>query len=689
MSDSSDEPKIIIDPPSGGAKGKPPKKGPPKRPAKSGPPGPPGPPPKPAVQKQAPGVRGSRHIPEATGLKTGDCVGKRFFVERFLGSSGGAVSYLCNDSATQNPVVVKVLEMPYPGDEGFAALRSEIGVASSINHPNLTGAVGMGRTDAGDIFIAMEFVEGSTLSQLVAKRREEGRTLSLRDAFTVLAHTCDALEGVHKRKVCHGVLTPYNIYVTGSGDVKVGNLGFGRVVSTYLHKQGKGPFVDSIYVAPEAAQNPSSLDSRSDLYSLGMIAAELLCPAGLPSDRHAAHDMAVDALAKYPPSLFSLVSGCLTRDPSQRPASVGAFREEFEEIARDAGAKLQGPPPSGALPIKPAVEESDDDGEADLFDLFDPDEIGTTPGSGSGDDRYLVQKDGLDYGPFTEEEILEQLYADEIDEHSQVLDRITQDRCPLIEIDAFREPVEEYIPKREERLRLEAERRAALKHKAKQGGKAALVVGIIAGLIVLIAMGWFWLQQPDPEPIPMDQAFASLDYHFSPPPTEFQTMEVDPDVMQSIFNPEATEEEVARQLAQAAASAPSRPSRPSPARGAGGGGAQREEPEEEQPDVIDMGADGGTDHHLTDQEINQVITSDFAAMRECIMKEINSNPSFRGVTVKFFIRPTGTTGGVGLKEQQYQNRPVGQCLIERFRAMRFPEHGALEERGVEYPFYVQ
>ncbi len=686
MTDSSDKPQITIEPPNRGAKKSASPKGPPKSPPKPpGRSGPPGPPPKPAVQRQAPGVRGSRHIPEKTALKTGDCVGKRFFVERFLGSSGGAISYLCNDRATQSPVVVKVLEMPYPGDEGFAKLRSEIGVASSIDHPNLIGAVGMGRTEDGDIFIAMEYVEGATLSQLVAKRREEGRTLSLRDAFTVLAHSCDALEGVHQRKISHGVLTPYNIYVTGVGHVKVGNLGFGRVVGTYLYGRGEGPFVDSIYVAPEAAEDPSTLTPRADLYSLGMIAAELLSPTGLPSDRKAAHDMAVDALAQYPPSLFSLVSGCLTRDPAQRPESVEVFRREFEEIARDAGAKLQGPPPSGALPIKPAVEESNDSEDDDLFDLFDPDDIGTSAGSDSNDDRYLVQKDGLDYGPFTVEEILEQLYADEIDEHSKVLDRTTQERQPLGEIEVFREPVQEYIPQREERLRLEAERRAELKRKAKKGGKAALVVGIIAGLVVLVAMGWFWLQQPDPEPIPMDQAFASLDYHFSPPPTEFQTMEVDPDVMESIFNPEASEEEVARQLAQAASSAPSRPS------GARGGTQQpaQRPAEEDEPTVIDMSADGGTDHHLTDQEINQVITSDFAALRDCIMKEVNTNRSFRGVTIKFFIRPTGTTGGVSLKEQQYQNRPVGQCLIERFRAMRFPEHGAIEERGVEYPFYVQ
>ncbi len=643
--------------------------------------GPPGPPPSPAVQKKAPGVRGSRDVPDETTLQTGDSVGGRFFVERYLGSSGGGISYLCNDAESQQPVVVKVLTMPFPGDERFGQLRSKIGVASSIEHPNLLSAVGMGRTDRGDIFVAMEYGDGATLSKLLAGRREEGRTLSLRDAFTVLAHTCDGLEAVHRRQICHGVLTPYNIYVEDNGAVKVGNLAVGRVTSKHLFERGEGPFIDSIYVAPEAAADPSRLGPSSDLYSLGMIAAELLSPTGLPSTRKQAPDVAVDALSKYPPALFSLVSSCLSENPGQRPGSVGEFRAEFEEVARDAGARLEGPPPSGALPIEPAVTPEEDDGD-ELFDIFEPGDIDGGSADTSADDRYLVEIDGLDYGPFTEQEILDQLYDDEIDEHSEVLDRITQERKALEDFDVFEDPVNEYIPIREERRRRKAERRAEIEQKVKSGGKAALVIGIIGALGVLASMGWFWLQQPDPEPIPLDEAFASMDdYHFSPPPTDFQTMEVDSDVLEGIFNPEASEEEVQRQIAQAQSQQPASSGQPS------GSGAQAEERQEVA--EVDFAAGSGTDRHLTDQDINRVITSDFSAIRECVLMEARQDPSFSGVTVQFFIRPSGTTGGVELKESQYQSEPVGQCLIERFRGMRFPEHGAVHERGVEYPIPVR
>lgn len=642
--------------------------------------GPPKPPPKPAMQKKAPGVRGSRHIPDETTLETGSAVGNRFFVERYLGSSGGAVSYLCNDKQTQTPVVVKVLRIPAPDKQEFEDLGAKIAVASSVDHRNLLGAVGMGRIDGGEVFVAMEYADGSTLSQLVAERREEGRTLSLRDVFTVLAHTCSALEAVHEAGSFHGVLTPYNIYVDTSGVVNVGNLALGRVTSGYQYERGEGPFVDSIYVAPEATENPGQLDHRSDLYSLGMIAAELLSPTGLPNNRKKAHDMAVDALSKYPPGLFGLISSCLSENPDQRPTSTIEFRDEFEEIARQAGARLEGTPPSGALPVEPAVG-GDEEQEDEVFDLFDAAELQGPETTGS-DDRYLVQKDGLDYGPFTEEEVLEQLYADEIDEHSQVLDRVTQQRRELQEFEVFRQPVLDYIPKREERLRKERERREEIKRKAKKGGEFGLVAAIIAGLVILGGMVWNWIHLPDPEPIPMNEAFASMDYHFSPPPTEFQTMEVDPDVMEGIFNPEATEEEVQQHLARARASRSGD--------GGGSGGTRRDQPaEEEQVTEVDLSESGSGAGHLSDNQINQVIMDDFPALRDCIMKQASRDASFTGVTVQFSIQPSGTTMGVGLKESGYESSEMGQCLIGRFRAMRFPEHGAIEPRGVEYPFHIR
>ncbi len=659
-----------------------PPQGPPTIPSNGGPPQPP----KLAIRPKAPGVRSNTEAPvQATTLRTGDQVGNRFVVDRYLGSSGGGISYLCADKQTQEQVVVKILDMPFPGDEVFAEQNEKVRVASLISHRNLMRLMGIGRVRSGEVFIVMEFVQGTTLSQLVAQRRSEGRTFSIRDTFVVLAHVCNALTAVHNQNLAHGVLTPYNIYVDREGVVKVGNLAFSQIVSEYMHAQGEGPYIDSIYVAPEVNQNPGSLSAQSDVYSLGMIAAELLNPRGLPSDRKQAGEMAIDGLSSYPPSLFTLITQSLSKNPAERPSSVAEFRASFEEIAREVGAKLDGPTPPGALQVESALTEGDEKskvgGDDDLFDdIFALGSIGA--GGNSEEDRYLVQKGGLDYGPFTEAQLIEQLHSDDIDEHSLVLDRITQERIALGEMDKFRDVVQEYIPVREERRRREAEARAELQRKVKQGGKAALVVGIVAGLIALGAMIWFWQQQPKPEPLALEQAFASLGYNFLPPPQEFQAVAVDNAILQSIFNPRASEQEIAQQLKRVRSKSGSR----AKASASKKGGA----PNDSDSGVaeVDMGA-GGSDRYLSDHEINEIVLSHFGQLRSCMMLELNVNRSFKGVTVQFFIRPSGTTGGVQIKETRYANREVGECLVQRFRAMKFPEHGAISNRGVTYPFYIQ
>ncbi len=655
-----------------------------KRPPSLPPGGGPPQPPKLAIRPQAPGVRSSMQTPaQVTTLRTGEQVGNRFVVERYLGSSGGGISYLCTDKQSQEKVVVKLLDIPFPGDEAFARQSEKVRVASLLSHRNLTKLMGIGRVRSGEIFIVMEFVEGTTLSQLIAQRRSEGRTLSVRDTFTVLAHICSALTAVHAQNLAHGVLTPYNVYVDREGVVKVGNLAFSEIVSGFLHSQGEGPFIDSIYVAPEVNQDPTTLSARSDVYSLGMMAAELLNPNGLPNDRKQAGEMAIDGLSSYPPSLFSLITQSLSRNPLERPVSAAEFRATFEEIAREVGAKLGGAQQPGSLPIEPvagsekvAKVPDKDDLFGDIFAL-----AGTGSSSSSEEDRYLVQKGGLDYGPFTEEQLIEQLHADEIDENSLVLDRISQERVVLGEMSNFAAIVKAHIPVREERLRREAAARAELQRKVKQGGKAALVVGIVAGLIALGAMVWFWQQQPEPESLALENAFASLGYNFLPPPQDFQAVAVDNSILQSIFNPQASEQEIAKQLKRVR----SKPrSAAAGAKKSAGSGNDSDSGVAE----VDMGAIG-SDHYLTDNEINEIVLSHFGHLRGCMMMELKGNRSFKGVTVQFFIRPSGTTGGVQIKETRYANREVGECLVQRFRSMKFPEHGAISNRGVTYPFYIQ
>lgn len=638
------------------------------------------PPPHPSMKAHAPGVRSGTEAPaEPTTLRTGDTVGGAFRVERYLGSSGGAISYLCTENASGDSVVIKVLSRPYPGDEVYNAYRERIRVASSIRHKNLTDILGMGKTGANEMFVAMEYVSGSSISRVVAQRRDAAAQLELRDVFTVLAHICDALKAVHKQ-TAHGVLTPYNIYLGKLGVVKLGNLVFDRIAGEYLAREKQsGPFVDSIYVAPEVVEDPLEVTPSADLFSLGMLAAELLSESGLPNQRKRARQLALDGMSKYPPALVNLIASCIDSEPTNRPRSVQEFRDIFEEAAREAGATLSGPPAPGFLPIEPAVADENpqafESGDSDLFNIDLP---GFDDANRSGDEeRYLLQKDGLDYGPFTRQQVLEQLYVDEIDEFCAVLDRVTQERVELGDMAEFQDDVAAYLPKRAERRRQEAAARAELERKVKKGASIGLVIAVITGVITLTVMVVFYLQQPDPEKLPMENAFTALDFKFLPPPKEFQTIAVDKNLMASIFNLNTSKAEIERKVKRHSKKMNRRAKRA----GKGGGAGSAAE--------VDLSDNSGSSHFLSDAEINQIIMSQFGRLRGCIMQELRGNRSFKGVTVQFFIRPSGTTGGVKIRESKFANRPVGACLKQRFRGMKFPEHGAISNKGVTFPLHVQ
>lgn len=623
------------------------------------------------VHITAPGVRTATELPEGATLNTGELVGGRFVIVRYLGSSGGAVSYLSEDTSLGGEVVIKVLNMDAPDNVQFGMMAETVRLASTIEHRNLTKIIGMGRVDDGRAFVAMQFVKGSTISAILAKRRAEGQRLSVRDTFTVLAHVCEALEAIHQH-MHHGVLTPYNIHLDPRGVVHVGNLAFGKIAAEWLAKQDRGPFRDSIYVAPEAEETPELMNDAADIYSLGMIAAEMLSPVGLPDNRDEAKAEAIMMLSSYPAVLSKLIASCIGENLAARPRSARSFREQFHKAVREMGVDVSGPPPAGALVVEPAVHEAAEE-EENLFDIPELSGLGTDE-SDPEHERYLVSKGGLDYGPFNAENVLKQLYADEIDEFTSVLDRVTQHRVPLGEHEKFKQHVKEYIPKREERRRREAEARAELERKLKKSGWAGFAIACAVGLFLVAGQIYYLLTRPDPVSFPIQEAFAEMDYKFLPPPKEFTAVAVEKGILEDIFNPQASEEEIAKAIKKRRGKG-KRPK--SAARGESG----------EEVQEVDFGAEGGSTHTLTDEEVNDVILASFGGLRSCILTELKSNPGFRGVEVKFFIRPTGTTGGVKVKGK-YDGTTVGDCLVSRFRSMKFPEHGGFN-RGVTYPLLVQ
>lgn len=638
---------------------------------------------------------------ERVGFEIGQEVGGRFVVEQILGTSEGGTSYLVGERSANRKMVLKVLDIAVTEETAYQALRDRIKEGSQVRHKNLMQVFGLGR-EGGAVFVAMEYVEGQTLSRQVSRRREVGQAMSPRSVLNIIAHVCQALQVVHETTV-HGTLTPLNVYVTSKGKVKVSNLVFGRIVAEALYPHGQGLFQTSPFVAPEVRANPAALSPLADVYSVGLLTAELLSSSPLEPAGAGIRARALEVAASYGPDFAWLMEQALAEDPSQRMRSVAELREALSDVidgmvsggatsldeevgaaSVDTGAEeeepqepLPAPPPEPAplpTPPKPAAAVEEDPFARAARILSQKNGGGAS--QDNGESRYLTSKDGLDYGPYTRDQVVAQLQRDEVDEFTIVLDRITQERVPLGDMPVFRKAVEAYLPVREERRRREQEQREKVVETAKTAGKWTIGAGVLGGVLIgLLFAGWWFFIRPQPAELPQEVLFADLGttYRMEPPPREFSTVTVDKDLMSLIFakdEPAAARRGVGRRVGR---------------RGAGPGGAGAGFGDDENVSTLDLGDEGSDGHVLTDEEINGTIRQNFGGVRECILSEFKRNPGFKGVTVQFFIKPSGSTGGVQIIGS---GGAVAECLKGRFRAMSFPKHGGLN-KGVTYPLRLQ
>lgn len=257
-------------------------------------------------------------------------------VKQFIGKGGMGAVYEARHVALDRPVAVKFLPFERcAGDHAFAdRARREARLLSRLQHPNIVTVFDFGTTAAGDLYFTMELVNGETLSRRLRRSR-----LNLGESIALLRQVCAAVGHAHHAGVVHRDLKPSNILITGDGRVKV--VDFGLAVMAVQPEEEKlthsGVAVGTFdYSAPEQMQG-REVDTRADIYSLGVIAYELLTgevPRGAfdpPSLRRTAVD----------PGFDPVVVRALQTDRERRFATVEEFQEALlaaHETALLAGA---------------------------------------------------------------------------------------------------------------------------------------------------------------------------------------------------------------------------------------------------------------------------------------------------------------------------------------------------------------
>jgi beta-lactam-binding protein with PASTA domain/predicted Ser/Thr protein kinase len=289
-------------------------------------------------------------------------VDNRYRVVRRIGSGGMADVYCAEDSHLGRQVALKVLHRRFAQDQEFVErFRREAKSAAGLNHPNVVGVFDRGEHE-GTYYIAMEYLEGRTLKDIVASEAPlaQGRVIDL--GVQIL----QAAGFAHSHGVIHRDFKPHNVIVDDHGHAKVTDFGIARAGASEMTETGS-IMGTAQYLSPEQAQG-HAVTATSDIYSIGVMLYEMLA-GRLPFDGDSAVAVALKHLSEPPapisqwrpdvhPALEAVVMAALAKDPAQRWQSAGDFAAALEAARAqiDAGSNGQDTAGFAAIPMPPAAD---------------------------------------------------------------------------------------------------------------------------------------------------------------------------------------------------------------------------------------------------------------------------------------------------------------------------------------------
>jgi predicted Ser/Thr protein kinase len=206
-------------------------------------------------------------------------------IVELVGQGGMGAVYRAGQRSLGRDVALKVLTVDTSADPSFAErFEREARTLAALSHPGITAVHDFGRRGPYWFFV-MEFVDGANLRQML-RAREVGP----REALSIVAQVCDALQYAHDHGVVHRDIKPENVLVTRKGQVKLLDFGLAKLVGERVRDnatQAHSVMGTPHYMAPEQWEKPLTVDHRADIYALGVVFYELLT-GELPIGRFAA-----------------------------------------------------------------------------------------------------------------------------------------------------------------------------------------------------------------------------------------------------------------------------------------------------------------------------------------------------------------------------------------------------------------
>ena len=277
-------------------------------------------------------------------MQLGQLIAGRFVLQELAGSGGMGHVFRAHDRDANRSVALKVMRADGYQPEQVALFGDrfarEARVLADLRHPSIVEYVAHGATPEGELFLAMEWLEGEDLGH-----RLPGERLSIGDALGIATQVADALEAVHARGVVHRDIKPTNIFLAGP-DRRVKLLDFGiaklHAPSTAFRTASGLSIGTPGYMAPEQARGEVLLDARADVFSLGCVLWECVTGRATFVAEHVVAilgkilfeeaPLASELRSDVPRRLDELIARMLSKKREERPTDGGALARELRAV---------------------------------------------------------------------------------------------------------------------------------------------------------------------------------------------------------------------------------------------------------------------------------------------------------------------------------------------------------------------
>ena len=263
----------------------------------------------------------------------------RYEIHEIIGVGGMAVVYKARCHRLNRLVAIKILKDEHSQDEEFRRrFHAESQAVAMLSHPNIVSVYDVASTGDAN-YIVMELIDGITLKQYMEKKG----ILNWKETLHFAIQIGKALEHAHSRGIVHRDIKPHNVMVLKNGSVKVTDFGIARVMSksNTLTKEALGSVH---YISPEQAKG-GRVDSRSDIYSLGVVMYEMITGRP-PYDGESPVSVAIQHInggarmpsvlnPNIPGGLEQILMKAMAHDPGNRYDNATAMLYDMDEFRKD------------------------------------------------------------------------------------------------------------------------------------------------------------------------------------------------------------------------------------------------------------------------------------------------------------------------------------------------------------------